>query len=109
MAQDNAPRKDFGRGDPYTVANASRIYFLPNLLTAGNLFCGFFACLKCIEAAFIRRGALVDTGVMPHEAIILYKEALWMAVSLAWADANRSLVQNSIRLLTSFRSASLLR
>lgn len=87
MDQDNAPRKDFGRGDPYTVANASRIYFLPNLMTAGNLFCGFFACLKCIEAAFIRRGALVDTGTLPHEAIILYKEAVWYIFAAMACDA----------------------
>ena len=26
------------REDPYTVTQASRIYFLPNLMTAGNLF-----------------------------------------------------------------------
>src|SRR5882672_785804 len=27
-----------------------RIYFLPNLLTAGNLFCGFLALTKIVEA-----------------------------------------------------------
>ena len=27
-----------------------RIYFLPNLLTAGNLFCGFVALTKIVEA-----------------------------------------------------------
>lgn len=87
MAQENAPRKNFERGDPYTVANASRIYFLPNLMTAGNLFCGFFACLKCIEAAFIRRGALVDTTTLPYEAILLYKEAVWYIFAAMACDA----------------------
>ena len=29
--------------NPYNVSQASRIYFLPNLMTAGNLFCGFMA------------------------------------------------------------------
>lgn len=87
MANENAPRKDFGRGDPYTVANASRIYFLPNLMTAGNLFCGFFACLKCIEAAFIRRGALIDSGVLPLDAIVLYKEAVWYIFGAMAFDA----------------------
>jgi CDP-diacylglycerol--serine O-phosphatidyltransferase len=29
-----------------------RIYFLPNLLTAGNLFCGFVALTKIVEADF---------------------------------------------------------
>ena len=28
----------------------SRLYFLPNLLTAGNLFCGFVALTKIVEA-----------------------------------------------------------
>ena len=38
------------REDPYNVTQASRIYFLPNLLTAGNLFCGFVALTKIVEA-----------------------------------------------------------
>src|SRR5262252_135166 len=29
-----------------------KIYFLPNLLTAGNLFCGFVALTKIVEADF---------------------------------------------------------
>lgn len=87
MAHYNAPRKDSARGDPYTVANASRIYFLPNLMTAGNLFCGFFACLKCIDAAFIRRGALIDNMTLPHEAIVLYKEAVWYIFGAMAFDA----------------------
>jgi phosphatidylserine synthase len=29
---------------------ALRIYFLPNLMTAGNLFCGFVALTKIVEA-----------------------------------------------------------
>jgi CDP-diacylglycerol---serine O-phosphatidyltransferase len=38
------------REDPYTVKQASRIYFLPNLMTAGNLFCGFISVINCIQA-----------------------------------------------------------
>ncbi len=38
------------RDNPYHVAQASRIYFLPNLMTAGNLFCGFLAVINCIQA-----------------------------------------------------------
>lgn len=38
------------REDPYNVQQASRIYFLPNLMTAGNLFCGFMAIVSCIQA-----------------------------------------------------------
>jgi CDP-diacylglycerol--serine O-phosphatidyltransferase len=32
------------------VNHYSRIYFLPNLMTAGNLFCGFMALINCIQA-----------------------------------------------------------
>ena len=45
------------RNNPYNVTTASRIYFLPNLMTAGNLFCGFVAIIKCIQARL-----LVDSG-----------------------------------------------
>jgi CDP-diacylglycerol--serine O-phosphatidyltransferase len=38
------------REDPYNVAQASRIYILPNLMTAGNLLCGFMAVVSCIHA-----------------------------------------------------------
>ena len=38
------------REDPYNEATASRIYILPNLLTAGNLLCGFMAVVNCIHA-----------------------------------------------------------
>jgi CDP-diacylglycerol--serine O-phosphatidyltransferase len=38
------------REDPYNEAQASRIYILPNLMTAGNLLCGFMAVLSCIRA-----------------------------------------------------------
>src|ERR1700743_1893292 len=30
-----------------------KIYLLPNLMTAGNLFCGFAAVLKIIEASLL--------------------------------------------------------
>ena len=37
-----------------TIANPGRIYFLPNLMTAGNLIFGFLAVLKIIDATFQR-------------------------------------------------------
>src|SRR4026208_1902266 len=39
---------------PSESADSSKlkIYFLPNLLTAGNLFCGFVALTKIVEADF---------------------------------------------------------
>ena len=47
------------REDPYNVTQASRIYFLPNLMTAGNLFCGFVAIVNCIQA---RLAETIATG-----------------------------------------------
>jgi CDP-diacylglycerol--serine O-phosphatidyltransferase len=48
------------REDPYNAAQASRIYILPNLMTAGNLLCGFMAVLNCIHA---RLAGTSDDGV----------------------------------------------
>src|SRR5512143_214905 len=48
-------------GDP-TEARL-KIYFLPNLLTAGNLFCGFVALTKIVEAD-------VSTGDVHHDITV---------------------------------------
>lgn len=42
---DNDIKKDI-----FESTRASRIYVLPNLMTAGNLFSGFVAVIKCIQA-----------------------------------------------------------
>lgn len=50
-----------------------RIYLLPNLMTAGNLFCGFTAILRIIEGALIQANdpqAMVPF-VYYHQAILL--------------------------------------
>jgi len=60
--------------DPFTIENASRIYFLPNLMTAGNLFCGFVACIKCIQAHYLMRSA----EIISTEASGLFVEAVWL-------------------------------
>ena len=65
------------RDNPYHVNQASRIYFLPNLMTAGNLFCGFIAIIKCIQARLI-----TDSGdyYKTHEVLsstTLYTQAVW--------------------------------
>jgi CDP-diacylglycerol--serine O-phosphatidyltransferase len=46
----NAAADFESRDDPYNVSQASRIYILPNLMTAGNLACGFMAVVSCIRA-----------------------------------------------------------
>lgn len=65
------------RENPYNVTQASRIYFLPNLMTAGNLFCGFIAVIKCIQARLITDAgeyALLHAG---QSALALYTQAVW--------------------------------
>ena len=66
------------RENPYNVTQASRIYFLPNLMTAGNLFCGFGAVIKCIQARLISDGgnfAAIHSGHEPRE---YYIHAVWL-------------------------------
>jgi CDP-diacylglycerol--serine O-phosphatidyltransferase len=65
------------RENPYNVTQASRIYFLPNLMTAGNLFCGFVAVIKCIQARLITDSgeyAQLHPGLV---ALELYTQAVW--------------------------------
>jgi CDP-diacylglycerol--serine O-phosphatidyltransferase len=65
------------RDNPYNVTQASRIYFLPNLMTAGNLFFGFIAIIKCIQARLITdlgEYAQLHTALSPT---VLYTQAVW--------------------------------
>ena len=57
----------------WDVMEASRIYFLPNLMTAGNLFCGFLATIWCIRANY------ATLGPHPNEVLATeyYTEAVW--------------------------------
>lgn len=66
--------KNSNSEDPFSIENASRIYFLPNLMTAGNLFCGFVACIKCIQAHYLMRG----TDIISSQASDLFVEAVWL-------------------------------
>src|SRR5947199_944051 len=47
----------------------SKIYLLPNLMTAGNLFCGFTATLKILEGALMQASDTVAASELFHEAI----------------------------------------
>lgn len=47
-----------------------KIYLLPNLMTAGNLFCGFAATLKIVQGALLQ-------GVNPDAAALLFHTAIW--------------------------------
>ncbi len=75
------------RDNPYHVTQASRIYFLPNLMTAGNLFCGFVAVIKCIQARLITD--LGDyAGSHPQLTWIdLYTQAVWLILAAVVFDS----------------------
>lgn len=72
------------REDPYNVTQASRIYFLPNLMTAGNLFCGFMAIVHCIQARLAETaatGEYRDLNNYEH-----YRVAVWFIFGAAAFD-----------------------
>lgn len=71
--------------DPYNVRQASRIYFLPNLMTAGNLFCGFMAIVQCIQARLAETAFSGEyNGATAAEH---YKYAVWLIFGAAAFDA----------------------
>jgi CDP-diacylglycerol---serine O-phosphatidyltransferase len=73
------------REDPYNVTQASHIYFLPNLMTAGNLFCGFVAIVNCIQARLAETspsGEYLGTSPADH-----YRLAVWFILGAALCDA----------------------
>lgn len=46
-----------------------KIYLLPNLMTAGNLFCGFTGTLKILEGALLQASKPDAAGDLFHQAI----------------------------------------
>src|SRR5215207_8005308 len=71
--------------NPYNATQASRIYFLPNLMTAGNLFCGFMAIIQCIQARLAETSLSGEYyGSTAHEH---YKFAVWFIFGAAAFDA----------------------
>ena len=71
------------RENPYNVTQASRIYFLPNLMTAGNLFCGFVAVIRCIQAWLETTAPSTYT----HSAAELYTQAVWFILAAVIFDS----------------------
>ena len=68
---------------------ASKIYFLPNLMTAGNLFCGFVAIIRCIQAKFTSTAegysdGFIDTIARTPSA--LYEQAVWFILAAVVFD-----------------------
>ena len=65
------------------AAEASRIYFLPSLMTAGNLFCGYLAIIRCIQAKYASIKILGNTpdamvAALEAEATEFYTQAVWL-------------------------------
>lgn len=71
--------------DPYNVTQASRIYFLPNLMTAGNLFCGFMAIVQCIQARLAETALSGEYNGSTNAEH--YKYAVWLIFGAAAFDA----------------------
>jgi CDP-diacylglycerol---serine O-phosphatidyltransferase len=72
------------REDPYNAAQASRIYILPNMMTAGNLLCGFMAVVSCINArlaASAEDGLYLDSTAAAH-----YRYAVYFIIGAALFD-----------------------
>ncbi len=65
----------------FEATRASRIYLLPNLMTAGNLFCGFVAIIKCIQAQM--------AGMLGNEALsnLYYTHAVGFILAAVIFDA----------------------
>ena len=57
---------------------AARIYFLPNLFTAGNLFFGFVSIIRCIQARYVAQNDQINS---------FYTEGVWCILLAAFCDA----------------------
>ena len=82
-APNRPPLIDDDYEPPLDATEASRIYFLPNLMTAGNLFCGFVAVIMCIQAHYAMRGS----DIITVEASNLFTRAVWLIFGAMAFDA----------------------
>lgn len=60
-----------------------KIYLLPNLMTAGNLVCGFAASLKIVEGAMERAEVMPPVGTHAALALVSDKvhDAIWLILA----------------------------
>lgn len=64
----------------FVLVNFPKIHLLPNLMTAGNLICGFCAILQIIHAALAAKAAAaggLDAGEMAGSPASHYQNAVW--------------------------------
>ena len=65
-----------------------KIYLLPNLMTAGNLFCGFAATLKILEGALVQATATPATAeALEKIAAEKFHMAIWLILLSCVFDA----------------------
>lgn len=70
-------------------SEASKIYLLPNLMTAGNLFCGFVAMIRCIQAKFTSTAGGINIDYLDTIARTpaqLYEQAVWFILAAVIFD-----------------------
>ncbi|MEP6670821.1 MAG: CDP-diacylglycerol--serine O-phosphatidyltransferase [Chthoniobacter sp.] len=68
--------------------NGPKIYLLPNLMTAGNLFCGFAATLKILEGALIQAAAAPGRNAIAEAAAAdKFYIAIWCILASCIFDA----------------------
>ena len=64
-----------------------KIYLLPNLMTAGNLFCGFLATLKIVQGALAVSTAQMLASPAPLDAgNVYFKTAIWCILAACIFD-----------------------
>lgn len=78
MEQEPSPEE---KRDIFESTRASRIYILPNLMTAGNLFCGYLSVIKSINAYTAQTLGLFD------DAATLYAHAVWFILAALLFDS----------------------
>lgn len=65
------PNQDL-KNDIFESTRASRIYVLPNLMTAGNLFSGFVAVIKCIQAHIATQTGDLELSMLLYTHAVLF-------------------------------------
>lgn len=64
-----------------------KIYLLPNLMTAGNLFCGFLATLKIVQGALaVSTAQIMDSGRALDAGTHDFKTAIWCILAACIFD-----------------------
>ena len=81
MPDDDSPPSPLVAGKYKNSHEASRIYLLPNLFTAGNMFFGFLSIIFCIKARYV-------AGDLPNAAAAtLYTQAVACILGAFVCDA----------------------